>query len=66
VNRFYGLGHHAVSCLVDRYGERAFFAFFTQVLREGAGYREASRAAFGASWDTVDRACVSAIRRAAS
>jgi hypothetical protein len=65
VNRFYGLGHHAVGCLVDRFGERRFFDFFRRVLRESAGYREASQAAFGRSWQSVDRACVAAIRRAA-
>jgi hypothetical protein len=65
VNRFYGLGHHAVSCLADRFGERAFFGFFTRVLREGASYAEASRAAFRRPWKEVDRACVAAIRRSA-
>jgi hypothetical protein len=65
VNVFYGLGHHAVSCLVDRFGERPFFDFFRRVLRDGARYRDASRAAFGRPWDDVDRACVSSIRRSA-
>jgi hypothetical protein len=50
--------------MVDRYGERAFFAFLTRVLREDAGCREASKAAFGRSWESVDQACVAAIRRA--
>ena len=66
VNRFYGLGHHAVDCMVDRFGERRFFDFFKRVLRDEAGYREASKAAYGVSWDDVDQACVAAIRRSAS
>jgi hypothetical protein len=64
VNRFYGLGHHAVSCMVDRFGERRFFDFFKRVLRDGASYREASEAAFGRAWESVDRDCVASIRRA--
>jgi hypothetical protein len=65
VNRFYGLGHHAVACLVERFGERRFFDFFRRVLREEASYREASQAAFGRPWPDADKSCVASIRRSA-
>lgn len=63
VSRFYALGHHAVSCLVDRFGEPRFFDFLKRVLRQDASYDEASRAAFDRPWRNVDRDCVSQIRR---
>jgi hypothetical protein len=65
VSRFYGLGHHAVSCLVGRYGEPAVFGFVVKVLREGKGYDRASREAFGRPFVVVDRDCVDRIRRLA-
>ncbi len=62
---FYGYGHHAASCLAARYGERKLFEFVTRVFRQDAGYDEAAQAAFGRPFRTVDRACVTAIRRSA-
>lgn len=59
------VGHHAVSCLVERYGEPAFFGFLTKMLRDGKGYDQASREAFGRPFPAVDRDCVAAIRRLA-
>jgi hypothetical protein len=61
-NRFYGLGHFAMSCFADHFGERKLFTFVDALLRREAGPDLASRAAFGRSFGDVDRMCVADLR----
>ncbi len=62
VDTFYALGHFAADCMAERYGERRLFAFVRSVLRENVSYDQAARAAFGTSFATVDKGCLTWIR----
>jgi hypothetical protein len=62
---FYGLGHFAVDCMAQKFGQRKMFTFVKLTLREGYGYEQASQEAFGKSFATVDKSCVSWIRQEA-
>ena len=59
VNTFYGLGHWAVQCLVTKYGDQRTLEFVRLRLRLSKPIDDASRAAFGKPFATVDKACVS-------
>jgi hypothetical protein len=63
VNALYGIGHLAAQCMAERYGERKLFAFVRLALRENQGYDQASRAAFGKPFRTVDKACLAWIKK---
>lgn len=63
IDAAYGLGHFAVGCMADKYGERKLFDFVRLRLREGKTYDQASRDAFGKPFKTVDKACVTWIRK---
>jgi hypothetical protein len=54
---FEGLGHFAVDCLADTYGEEKLLTFVTRVLREAHPQDEAAREVFGQSFAETDRAC---------
>jgi hypothetical protein len=59
VARFYGLGHFAVECLAAKYGEAKAMTFVKLKLRdEDNDLDDAARGAFGTSFKTVDKACV--------
>jgi hypothetical protein len=59
VARFYGLGHFAVECLAARYGEAKTMTFVKLKLRdEDNDLDDAARGAFGTSFKTVDKGCV--------
>jgi hypothetical protein len=62
---FYGLGHFAVDCMVEKFGERRMVEFIRLSLRQDRTYDLASRDAFGKPFTTVDKACVAWIRRTA-
>ncbi len=62
VGSFYAMGHFAADCMADRYGERRLFTFVRMVLREEQTYDKAARAAFGKSFATVDKGCLTWIR----
>jgi hypothetical protein len=62
VDRLYAMGHFAASCMADKYGERKLFAFVSRVLRQGDIPDRAARAAFGRSFDAVDKACLKWIK----
>jgi hypothetical protein len=62
---FYGLGHFAVDCMAQKYGQRRLFDFVKMTLREGYGYEQASQEAYGKPFSTVDKACVAWIRQQA-
>lgn len=64
-NAFYGLGHFAVDCLAEKFGERELFDFVRLRLRADNTLDQASRDAFGTSFKAVDKACVAWIRRRA-
>jgi hypothetical protein len=57
-NRFYGLAHFAVECLVSRYGEGRAMDFVRLRLRADDDLDTAARQAFGAPFGTVDKGCV--------
>jgi hypothetical protein len=63
VDRLYAMGHFASSCMAEKYGERKLFAFVDGVLRRGEIPDKAARAAFGKSFDAVDKACLKWIKR---
>ena len=65
VDAFYGLGHFAVDCMGEKFGERKLFDFVRLALRQDNTYDQASREAFGKPFKTVDKACVSWIRQQA-
>jgi hypothetical protein len=58
VARFYGLGHFAVECLVAKYGEARAMNFVRLKLREVNDLDGAAQQAFGTSFKTVDKGCV--------
>jgi hypothetical protein len=58
VARFYGLGHFAVECLATKYGEARTMNFVRLKLREDDDLDEAAQQAFGTSFKTVDKGCV--------
>jgi hypothetical protein len=58
VDAFYGLGHFAVDCMVQTYGETKAFVFIRSRLREGLELDVSSRLAFGQPFATVDKGCV--------
>jgi hypothetical protein len=58
VARFYGLGHFAVDCLASKYGEARTMNFVRLKLREQYDFDDASRTAFGVSFKTVDKGCI--------
>ncbi len=62
VDAFYGLGHFAVDCLAEKFGERKMFDFVRLALRQDNTYDQASREAFGKPFKTVDKACLAWIR----
>ena len=59
---FYGLGHFAVDCMAQKFGQRKMFDFVKLTLREGYGYEQASQEAYGKSFTSVDKACLSWIK----
>jgi hypothetical protein len=63
VDAFYGLGHFAADCLAEKYGEKKLFTFVGLALRQDNTYDQASRDAFGKPFATVDKACVSWIKK---
>ncbi|MFI7603270.1 hypothetical protein [Actinoplanes sp. NPDC049681] len=63
VDRLYAMGHFATKCMADQYGERRLFTFVDRVLRHGDKPDPAARAAFGRSFSTVDRSCLTWIER---
>jgi hypothetical protein len=60
VARFYGLGHFSVECLATKYGEAKAMNFVRLKLRD-SGYTldDAAEKAFGTSFKTVDKGCLS-------
>jgi len=62
---FYGLGHFAVDCMAQKFGQRKMFNFVKLTLRDGYGYEQASQEAYGEPFATVDKSCVSWIRQQA-
>ena len=62
VDAFYGLGHFAADCMAEKYGERRLLTFVDLVLRRNETNDDASRAAYGRSFASVDKACVTWIR----
>ena len=63
---FYGLSHWAATCMSAKYGEAKLFTFVRLVLSEDNSYDQASRDAYGVPFKTVDKACVSWIRKQAT
>jgi hypothetical protein len=58
-NRFYGLAHFAVECLVAKYGQDRAMNFVRLKLRADDDLDTASREALGTSFSTVDKGCLS-------
>jgi hypothetical protein len=58
-NRFYGLAHFAVECLVAEYGEARAMNFVRLRLREDRELDSAAQEAFGTSFSSVDKGCLS-------
>lgn len=58
-NRFYGLAHFAVECMAAKYGEGRAMNFVRLRLREADDLDTAAQQAFGTSFSTVDKGCVS-------
>ncbi|WP_213011799.1 hypothetical protein [Paractinoplanes toevensis] len=65
IDAFYGLGHFAMNCMANKYGQRALFDFVRYRLQNGFEYDDASRRAFKKPFATVDKACVAWIRATA-
>ncbi|GIF22043.1 hypothetical protein BJ973_002370 [Actinoplanes tereljensis] len=63
---FYGLSHWAADCMATKYGEPKLFTFVRLVLTQDNSYDQASHDAYGVPFATVDKACVSWIRKQAS
>ncbi len=63
VNTLYAMGHYATACMADRFGERKLMKFTDLVLREAKKPDEASRSAYGKPFATVDKDCLSWIRK---
>jgi hypothetical protein len=62
VNRLYAMGHLAAACMADKYGERRLFTFVDRVLRQGDKPDQASHAAYGKPFATVDHSCLKWIK----
>jgi hypothetical protein len=62
VDAYYGLGHFAVDCMAQKYGQAKMLEFARQRLRESLELDRASRLAFGLPFASVDKGCVSWIR----
>ena len=62
---FYGLAHFAVDCMAQTYGERKLFEFVRLTLRQDYTYDMASRDAYGLPFATVDKGCLTWIRKTA-
>ncbi|GIF15050.1 hypothetical protein [Actinoplanes teichomyceticus] len=62
VNTIYAMGHYATACMAAKFGERRMLKFTDLVLREAKKPDEAARTAYGRSFASVDRACLSWIR----
>jgi hypothetical protein len=62
---FYGLAHFAVDCMAQQYGERKLFEFVRLTLRKDYNYDTASRDAFGKPFATVDKGCLTWIKKTA-
>ena len=54
---FEALGHFAVDCLADTYGEEKLLTFTIRVLREGHPLDSAAREVFGRPFTEIDQAC---------
>ena len=65
IDTFYGLGHFAVDCMAQKYGERKLFEFVKLTLREDNTYDMASREAYGVPFKTVDKGCLTWIKKTA-
>jgi hypothetical protein len=52
-----------IACMADRYSEPRMIDFVKLTLRQSQSFDEASRAAFGRSFDSVNTTCVDWIRR---
>jgi hypothetical protein len=63
VARLYATGHFGVGCLAEKFGEEKMFNFVALVLREGLDLDVASQAALGTPFKTVDKSCVSWIKK---
>lgn len=63
VEAFYGLGHFAADCMAERYGERKLFVFVRLALRQDRSYDQAAREAFGKPFATVDKSCITWIKK---
>ncbi|WP_430791011.1 hypothetical protein [Actinoplanes sp. G11-F43] len=63
VTRLYATGHFAVGCMAAKYGETKMLDFVDMVLHEGMEPDVAAPIAFRKPFKTVDKACVSWIKR---
>lgn len=63
VARLYATGHFAAACMAEKYGEKKMLEFVALVLHEGMALDGASQIAFRKPFKTVDKACVSWIKR---
>lgn len=63
LDAFYGLSHLAMSCLASRHGEAKLFPWWIDVVHGEVTDDEATRRHFGESWATMDKACLSYLRR---
>ena len=57
-NRFYGLAHFAVECLVSTYGQGRAMNFVRLKLRQDDDLDDAAQQAFGTSFAAVDKGCL--------
>jgi hypothetical protein len=62
-DEFYGASHLAMACMATKYSEPKMIQFVKLVLRDNKTYDQASRAAFGTSFTSVDTGCVTWIRQ---
>jgi hypothetical protein len=63
VTRLYATGHFGVSCIAEKFGEEKMFNFVALVVREGVTPDVASQVALDKPFKTVDKACVSWIKK---
>lgn len=61
-NKFYGFSHFAVDCMAHLYGEPKMLKFVTLELRDLKDDDEAMSQAFGRSYQTVNKSCMSWIK----
>ncbi|MFC7529407.1 hypothetical protein [Actinoplanes sp. GCM10030250] len=62
VNTLYAMGHYASACMATKFGEPRLMKFADLILRQGKKPDEASRAAYGKPFKTVDKGCLSWIK----